>query len=533
VVGGKTFVWATSSGSIATVASDGVVTAVGVGSVTITATTDGKVGSVALTVIGQVPASLTIVNGNGQSGSVGAFIGPKDPGFRVLDASGAGIAGVSVTFSPSSGGAVSARTVVTDAIGEALVRWQLGPLPTQQTLRADAGSLTATLTASAQANFSILAGNNQSATVGTFIGPNDPAVVLTALNGTAVVGVAVQFTPSGNGVASPSSVTTNAQGLAALRWQLSTTVGSNTLTARVGDSVLTLVGQGRPPVASVSIVGSDGSAIAQPVAAYVAFVSVYVYAQPKDAAGNALSGSTVTWTVSDTSVARADNPSSPVTRIVGVAPGTATLTATSEGKTAGVTILVTLAPVASFSLTMSPTLPRTPVSNTPYLRQGQTVQFTPLLRDVAGNVLTGRTINWSSTNSSVVQISNTGLATGGNDGGTVVSGMVEGVGAVQQLNVVTYHLIVPSTIAVGDSVGARLTNATGGYPCNQGALAAWSSSNSSVVATGPVGSGINGSSSGYVKGLAAGVSTITASCFVGLGQVPANESAMVTVVPKP
>ena len=83
VVGGKTFVWATSSGSIATVASDGVVTAVGVGSVTITATTDGKVGSVALTVIGQVPASLTIVNGNGQSGSVGAFIGPKDPGFRV------------------------------------------------------------------------------------------------------------------------------------------------------------------------------------------------------------------------------------------------------------------------------------------------------------------------------------------------------------------------------------------------------------------------------------------------------------------
>jgi hypothetical protein len=246
VISGKTFAWSTSSNTIATVRSDGLVNALSVGSVTITATVDGKFGSVSLTAIAPVPASIIVVNGAGQSGSVLAFIGPKDPGVRVLDADGVGIAGVSVSFTPSNGGSASSSTVTTDSHGDALVRWQLGPLPMMQSLRADAGSLSVTLSASAQARFLIAAGNNQSGRAGTFLGPQDPGVVLltTGFNGAGVAGASIQFTPSGNGAVSSSPVLTNAVGDAGVRWQLSTAPGVNTLTARAGDSVVTFVAQG-------------------------------------------------------------------------------------------------------------------------------------------------------------------------------------------------------------------------------------------------------------------------------------------------
>jgi len=50
-VGHKDFTWSSSEGSVASVSSSGLVEAVGAGSATITATTDGKSGAATVTVV--------------------------------------------------------------------------------------------------------------------------------------------------------------------------------------------------------------------------------------------------------------------------------------------------------------------------------------------------------------------------------------------------------------------------------------------------------------------------------------------------
>lgn len=57
---------------------------------------------------------------------------------------------------------------------------------------------------------------------------------------------------------------------------------------------------------------------------------------------------------------------------------------------------------------------------------GQTSQATATLRDAAGTVLTGRTINWSSSNTAVATISSTGLVTGVTAGTSQISATSEG-----------------------------------------------------------------------------------------------------------
>ncbi|MGE0553589.1 MAG: Ig domain-containing protein [Gemmatimonadales bacterium] len=64
-IDGKTAVWTTSAASVATVASDGTVTALGVGTATITATIDGKAGSATISVADTPVASVVIVPGGG------------------------------------------------------------------------------------------------------------------------------------------------------------------------------------------------------------------------------------------------------------------------------------------------------------------------------------------------------------------------------------------------------------------------------------------------------------------------------------
>src|SRR5205807_4490530 len=88
--------------------------------------------------------------------------------------------------------------------------------------------------------------------------------------------------------------------------------------------------------------------------------------------------------------------------VSGVTPGTATITATSEGKSGTSSVTVTNVPVATVEVT--------PPSAS--VQAGQTVQLTGTPRDAGGNPLSGRTVTWSSSNTSVATVSNSGLASG-------------------------------------------------------------------------------------------------------------------------
>src|SRR2546426_131652 len=105
---------------------------------------------------------------------------------------------------------------------------------------------------------------------------------------------------------------------------------------------------------------------------------------PKDANGFALAGRVVTWSSNNTAVATV-NASGLAT---GVAVGSATITATSEGKNGTAVLTVSNVPVAS--VTVAPASASVPV--------GQTAQLTATPKDASGNPLAGRGGTWGSRN---------------------------------------------------------------------------------------------------------------------------------------
>jgi trimeric autotransporter adhesin len=120
-------------------------------------------------------------------------------------------------------------------------------------------------------------------------------------------------------------------------------------------------------------------------------------ATARDLNGNAIPGSTFTWSTSNASIATVSANGV----VTGVAPGAATISATSGGKTASASITVQLAPVDHIVVTPS----------NPTLNVGQTVQLTATLYDQQNNVLTGRPVTWSSEDASKASVSSTGLVT--------------------------------------------------------------------------------------------------------------------------
>src|SRR5207244_167565 len=190
--------------------------------------------------------------------------------------------------------------------------------------------------------------------------------------GTALGGRIIVWASSNQAVAN-----VNTSGIATAAATGSTTIAA-TSEGQSGSSAVTVTA-GPLPVASVTVSPASASV---PVGQ-----AVQLTATPKDASGNPLTGRTVTWASSNTSVGTV-NASGLVT---GVVAGSTTITATAEGKSGTSVVTVTLVPVAS--VTVSPA----PAS----VQAGQTVQLTATPKDANGNTLTGRTVTWASSNTSV------------------------------------------------------------------------------------------------------------------------------------
>jgi uncharacterized protein YjdB len=126
--------------------------------------------------------------------------------------------------------------------------------------------------------------------------------------------------------------------------------------------------------------------------------TVQLSATLRDASGNTLTGRTVDWSSTNTTVATV----SPSGLVTGRATGSAVVSARSEGRVGSATVtVVPPEPVATVTVTPSPA----PVW------AGNTIQLMATLRDASGDVLLGRTVTWSSGNSSVATVSAAGLVT--------------------------------------------------------------------------------------------------------------------------
>jgi len=294
---------------------------------------------------------------------------------------------------------------------------------------------------------------------------------------------------------------------------VATVSGSGVVTgAAVGTATITATSEGKSGSATITVstVPVATVTVAPPSAGLNTGQTVQLSATTRDSLGNVLAGRVVTWGSSAPSVATVTSGG----LVTGVAAGTATMTATSEGKSGTSAITVTFVPVATVTVT--------PASAN--LAVGQTVQLTATTKDANGNPLSGRTITWSSSNTAVATVTTSGSVKGVTAGSATITATSEGQSGASAISV---RIVPVATVAVSpasasvqvggtvqltavtkDSVGNTLTGRT----------ITWASSNSTVATV---------STTGLVSGLLIGSATITATSEGKSG------SSAITVTPVP
>lgn len=214
----------------------------------------------------------------------------------------------------------------------------------------------------------------------------------------------------------------------------------------------------------------------------------------KDAQGNTLTGPKIFWTSSDTTIATVSDAGI----VTAVALGTAQIAASSQGTPGIATVTVAPTPVASVVI-----VPENATASV-----GSTVQLQAVTYDAQGNVLTGRTVVWSSDHQSVATVDDAGHVTAVAAGQATIAATSEGQSGTSAVTVKPVEVasvsISPSTASVDVNksvqLGATVRDKDGGKL--DGRAVSWSSSNDKVAT-------VDGS--GKVTGVAAGNVTITAT----------------------
>ena len=187
------------------------------------------------------------------------------------------------------------------------------------------------------------------------------------------------------------------------------------------------------PVASVTVTPASSDALVGG--------TVQLTAVAKDAQGNALADRAITWSTASATVATV-NASGLVTA---VGAGTATISATSEGRSGSATITVSVpqVPVASVSI----------AATTQPIERTTTQQLVATTRDASNNVLTGRTVTWSSSAPTIASVDpGTGLVTALDRGRATITATSETKSATAAIEVV----ILYRSITAGDGFSCDL-----------------------------------------------------------------------------
>jgi uncharacterized protein YjdB len=304
--------------------------------------------------------------------------------------------------------------------------------------------------------------------------------------------------------------------------------------ASVTDSgMISAVAPGTAVVSAVSegVSGQATMAVLPPPPAPVATVAVAVTPSAvvvgqtaiatvtlADSTGNLLSGRVVTWASSNTTVATVDAGGT----VVAKAAGSAMIQATSESKTSAASLSVSApAPIPVASVSVSPP--------TATLQIGGSTQLSAVTRDGNGNVLTGRVIAWSSTNTGIATVSTSGLVTAVAAGSVSVTASSEGqlgssaitVSAPAPVPVASVTVAPASSgLLIGATVQLSATTRDANNNVLTGRVVTWTSSNSAISTV---------SASGLVTAIAAGSATITALSETKSGTATITVSAPVPV----
>jgi uncharacterized protein YjdB len=169
---------------------------------------------------------------------------------------------------------------------------------------------------------------------------------------------------------------------------VATVSGSGLVTAlKSGTATISATSEGQSGSATVSVspVPVASVTVTPPTASTTVGGTVDLTATVRDAGGNALADRAVAWSSSDQGIATVSSTGT----VTGVAPGSATITATSEGRSGSAVVTVTAPQPVVATVTL------TPADRT--VKPGNAVTLTATCKDSAGNAINGLPIGWSLT----------------------------------------------------------------------------------------------------------------------------------------
>jgi uncharacterized protein YjdB len=385
--------WGSSDNTRATVNQDGVVTGISSGTVVITATAETKTGSATIAVLGAPAATVQL-----SLPSPTLLVGTEmQASATLLDASGQPVTGRTIAW---QSGNPSIATVNSNGTVKGVTEGDVN-------VSAIADGVIATQRLSVKGRTAVSVTINPAAPNVT-VGQNSQLIAkVLDQNGLEIPGASVSWSSANPAIASVSSggllngVSSGSTTINATSGSLSATATVTVVSAAVASVRVT------PTSASLSSGGQTTLA-----------------AQALDANQNVLAGRAVSWSSQSPTVASV-NSSGVVTA---VSSGSATITATIEGKSASAAIFVAMAPpnpVSAVAVTLSKTT----------LNVGEQSQGSVVLTDAGGKVLTGRVVTWFSLDSTVAKVSSNGLVTAMGPGTVAIIARSENVSGSASVNV--------------------------------------------------------------------------------------------------
>ncbi|MGM0555192.1 MAG: Ig-like domain-containing protein [Myxococcota bacterium] len=194
----------------------------------------------------------------------------------------------------------------------------------------------------------------------------------------------------------------------------------------------------------------------------------------QDASGDPISSPDVTWSSDDEGVAFVDADGTVAARAI----GSATITATSNGKTATATVTVIERSVASVQV----------VPSSATIEETQTVGLRVEARASDGTLLEGRAVSWSSADDTIASVDNSGVVTGVADGGPIdITATVDGESGTSAITVVDQPVtsveVTPrlSTITTQDTLQLAATPEAADGTSLSGRTVTWTSTDTNVA----------------------------------------------------
>jgi uncharacterized protein YjdB len=383
-------VWSVKDTAIAGVTSTGMVSARSVGSTQVAASANG-VSAIAAVTVQLPPVTSVVVQPLTQSlvpgGTVTFTATPRD-------VNGAALGNRVITWTSSDDG------VATVSQGGVVGAHAVGTATISATSEGVTGSATITVSPAPVATVTVDPAAStlmRGATV-------QLVATLKDANGTVLTDRIVAWASSDDAVAIVSTV-----GVVSGMMPGAATI-SATSEGRSASASVTVV---RPPLASVTVLPDTANIQVAGTATFTATL--------KDITGAVVVDRTVAWTSSNAAVATVSTGGV----VTAVAPGTAAVTATSEGKSGSAVVTVTAVPVASITLD--------PSSVT--LTAGQSATLVATTKGADGTVLTGRVVTFASNKPAVALVTSGGTVTGVAAGSAIITAMSEGKSATATVTV--------------------------------------------------------------------------------------------------